>query len=147
MDIDYPSIPTSHMHSSSKSMFQNEYTGFTFPTTGPRAVETLDLDEYVRGGVQILDAVVRSLHLSFQSITTIKNDRLYARHGNDEGAAATVFFRDYVAARKPVLIKGRLRDPDWAADRKWTDAYLAERAGGATVMVEAREDAGARFGR
>ena len=27
---------------------QNEYNGFTFPATGPRAVETLDLDECVK---------------------------------------------------------------------------------------------------
>lgn len=52
-----------------------------------------------------------------------------------------------MAARKPVLIRGRLKDPEWAADVKWTDAYLTARAGGARVMVEAREDAGARFGR
>jgi hypothetical protein len=60
---------------------------------------------------------------------------------------AAAFFRDFVAPRKPVLIQGRLRDAAWQADRKWTDAYLAAQAGGAEVMVETREDEGARFGR
>lgn len=49
MDTDCPppNYPTTHT-SSGKPTVQNEYTGFTFPTTGPRAVETLDLDQYVR---------------------------------------------------------------------------------------------------
>lgn len=107
---------------------------------GPRAVETLDLDMYMRKCMRPRQSS-QSLNFSFMY------DRLYTRHGNDEGKAAAAFFRNYVAARKPVLIRGRLRDADWAADRKWTDGYLAERAGGARVMVEEREDAAARFGR
>lgn len=73
--------------------------------------------------------------------------RFYARHGDDATRTAAAFFCEYVARRKPVLIKGRLRDPEWAADKKWTDAYLSKVAGAARVMVEAREDARARFGR
>ena len=47
-----------------------------------------------------------------------------------------------------MLIRGRLRDPEWLAGERWADdAYLKAKAGEAVVRVEAREDAHARYGR
>eukprot|EP00937_MAST-01D_sp_MAST-1D-sp2_P001318 g1318.t1 len=60
---------------------------------------------------------------------------------------AEEFFRRFVAPRKPVLLEGTLPDGAWQAHRKWTNAYLAQRAGSALLQVETRADVHQRFGR
>lgn len=39
---------TTSSAAANKPAIQNDYAGFTFPATGPRTVETLDLDECVQ---------------------------------------------------------------------------------------------------
>ncbi|KAI9031480.1 cupin-like domain-containing protein [Hyaloraphidium curvatum] len=58
-----------------------------------------------------------------------------------------LFFRDYVAKRKPVVLRGFLKDADFTAPSKWTNEYLAEKAGDETIAVERRESDTAKFGR
>eukprot|EP00903_Cladosiphon_okamuranus_P005482 g5466.t2 len=57
------------------------------------------------------------------------------------------FFNNFVGARKPVLVDGCLaKSEGWRGDR-WTNQYLRDKAGDATVKVEYRGGAEERFGR
>jgi hypothetical protein len=57
-------------------------------------------------------------------------------------------FKDYIAARKPCLIRGRLTGGGecWNLMDKWTGSYLRDKAGGCRVRVEHRKSSGDRFG-
>ncbi len=50
-----------------------------------------------------------------------------------------VFFENYIAKRKPVIIQGAIQDDQWKGE-KWTNTYLRENAGAANVIVERRGD-------
>jgi len=56
------------------------------------------------------------------------------------------FFERFVARRRPVLLVGGLYDASYAAPCLWTDSYLRQRAGNATVRVERRPSSNAAFG-
>ncbi|CAM9576855.1 unnamed protein product, partial [Sphacelaria rigidula] len=58
-----------------------------------------------------------------------------------------VFFQDYVAPRRPVVIDGCLPESEGWLAGKWTNGYLREKAGDAEVKVEWRADRGERFGK
>ena len=59
-----------------------------------------------------------------------------------------IFYRDYVAKRKPCLILGCLPDGQWRVTQKWNSfSYLKEKAGGVEISVEKRTSATAKFGR
>ena len=67
-------------------------------------------------------------------------------HKGVEGAAAA-FFNEYIALRKPVLIKGHLPEAEWKGGVKWMEkGYLKEKAGGAMVTVETRKSKEEKFG-
>lgn len=58
------------------------------------------------------------------------------------------FFRDYVATRKPCLLRqSRLSDKSWRADQRWNNNYLRRVAGKSTVRVEKRGNERESFGR
>ena len=56
------------------------------------------------------------------------------------------FYRDYIATRRPVVIRGHLREATWRGNL-WTNKYLTEKAGDVDVIVERRgSDKDADFG-
>eukprot|EP00959_Pyramimonas_sp_CCMP1952_P192405 4023247-Pyramimonas_sp.AAC.1 len=44
------------------------------------------------------------------------------------------FWTRYICERRPVLIRGHLRDETWQASIKWTDEYLTKHAGAAELL-------------
>lgn len=61
--------------------------------------------------------------------------------------APEAFFRDYIAARKPVIIRGHLSESEgWKGTKLWTNEYLKAKAGDAPLKVEKREGPSDRFG-
>jgi hypothetical protein len=66
-------------------------------------------------------------------------------HGTDKAPAA--FFEQYIALRKPVLIKGEIPDEEWCVGRLWKDnEYLKRKAGQAVVRVETRGSVEEKYG-
>lgn len=65
----------------------------------------------------------------------------------DSIASPEQFFREFVAPRKPVVLRGFLRDAEFSAPAKWSNAYLRAVAGDERLAVERRADAQGKFGR
>jgi len=65
-----------------------------------------------------------------------------------DGLDAERFFGQYVAPRKPVLIRGHFADDEWQVTARWSLAWFEARAGPARVKAEVRDpDAPRQFGR
>ena len=81
------------------------------------------------------------------TVDTLDLPSFLATHGIDKAPAA--FFDQYIALRKPVLIKGELPDEEWreGAGRLWKDnEYLKKKAGEAMVKVETRGRTEEKYG-
>lgn len=81
------------------------------------------------------------------TVDTLDLASFLATHGADRAPAA--FFEEYIALRKPVLIKGVLPDEAWLAGvgRLWKDhEYLKKKAGKALVKVETRGGIDEKYG-
>ncbi|EQC38458.1 hypothetical protein SDRG_04166 [Saprolegnia diclina VS20] len=57
------------------------------------------------------------------------------------------FYAEYVAARRPVVLRGYITDPAFTAPVKWTNEYLKATAGDAPLMVEERSSPSDSFGK
>lgn len=57
------------------------------------------------------------------------------------------FFARFVATRTPVVLEGVIPDAAFTAPAKWTNEYLAQRAGDARLAVERRAATSEKFGR
>ncbi len=58
-----------------------------------------------------------------------------------EGSSLTAqaFFKDFVALRKPLLVRGHLSDEAWTLSARWSLAWFEARAGPERVKVEVRD--------
>jgi len=56
------------------------------------------------------------------------------------------FFEKYVFTRQPVKFIGHITDPNWKAEQ-WSNEYLQQKVGDATVKVEYRDGTHDRFGK
>ena len=54
---------------------------------------------------------------------------------------AQTFFKDFVAPRKPLLVRGHLSDESWTLAARWNLAWFEARAGPERVKVEVRDPA------
>ena len=64
-----------------------------------------------------------------------------------EDLTPELFYREYVAKRRPCVIVGCLPDAQWKVSQKWTISYLKEsKAGDVEISVEKRSSAKAKFG-
>lgn len=85
--------------------------------------------------------------LGTTTVDTLDLSAFLATHGTDKAPCA--FFEQYIALRKPVLIKGVLPDEAWQAgvERLWKDhEYLKKKAGKAMVKVETRGGVDEKYG-
>ncbi|OQS06184.1 hypothetical protein THRCLA_01771 [Thraustotheca clavata] len=57
-----------------------------------------------------------------------------------------IFFNNYIACRRPVVLRGFLQDPEFVAPSKWSNDYLKATAGDAKLMVEERSSIDDSYG-
>ncbi|CAD7702113.1 unnamed protein product [Ostreobium quekettii] len=59
---------------------------------------------------------------------------------------ATQFWAEFVSRRRPVVIKGHPKDPEWRASQLWSLDYLRSKAGECVIKVEYRADKNGSYG-